>query len=206
MIDLEQVLERVAALEAYLDAAKGRSRHATQVMLLVKVRSLPALVRELVAELRDARTALSSREPRRIHLPDERTGVIHKFTIHAAKESPTEPHVIIPYDVTGYLNIGNYPDGTPGEVFIRLEKEHSKLAALLDQFAIAISMLLQVGFPLRRLVQKFRFTRFEPSGRTDNPLIPSASSPTDYIFALLEQKYLQEVSTVPPNMSPQEDK
>jgi ribonucleoside-diphosphate reductase alpha chain len=129
--------------------------------------------------------------PVRKRLPDTRTARTHKFKIYTSKE--TAPDVFTPITVKGYLTMGEYEDGTLGEIFVRVEKEHAKLAALLDQFAIAISMLLQVGQPLELLCQKFQHTRFEPAGRTANPDIPSASSPIDYIFAYLRRRYVDGV-------------
>ena len=109
-------------------------------------------------------------------LLDERSSLTHKFNI-ASHE--------------GYLNVGLYEDGTPGEIFVRMAKEGSTISGLMDSFATAISLSLQHGVPLKLLVDKFSHTRFEPSGWTGNPDIPRASSIMDYIFRWLGGKFVQ---------------
>lgn len=112
---------------------------------------------------------------RRHRLPDDRKAITHKFSIAG-------------HD--GYLTIGLYDDGTPGEVFIRMAKQGSTINGLMDSFAVAISMSLQYGVPLRVLVNKFTHVRFDPSGITTNPKIWSAKSVVDYIFRYLAIKFL----------------
>jgi ribonucleoside-diphosphate reductase alpha chain len=82
----------------------------------------------------------------------------------------------------GYINVGLYPDGRPGEVFITMAKEGSTIGGLMDSFGTAISLSLQYGVPLEVLVNKFSHTRFEPNGHTTNPDIRIAKSVVDYIF------------------------
>lgn len=106
-------------------------------------------------------------KPRRERLPDTRQSITHKFNI-AGHE--------------GYLNVGLYPDGRPGELFITMAKEGSTVGGLMDSFGTAISMSLQYGVPLEVLVNKFSHTRFEPMGHTTNPDIRLAKSMVDYIF------------------------
>jgi ribonucleoside-diphosphate reductase alpha chain len=113
--------------------------------------------------------------PVRRHLPVERHSVTHKFGV-AGHE--------------GYLTIGMYEDGTPGEVFIVMAKEGSTLSGVMDSFATTCSMALQYGVPLKVLVEKFSHTRFEPSGFTSNPQVPYAKSIMDYIFRYLASKFL----------------
>jgi ribonucleoside-diphosphate reductase alpha chain len=113
--------------------------------------------------------------PLRRRLPDERRSITHKFDI-AGHE--------------GYITVGKYDDGQPGEIFIRMSKEGSTISGLMDSFATAISMSLQYGVPLRVLVDKFSHMRFEPSGFTKNPDIPMAKSIMDYIFRWLASKFL----------------
>jgi ribonucleoside-diphosphate reductase alpha chain len=108
-------------------------------------------------------------------LPDERQALTHKFSI-AGHE--------------GYITVGMYEDGGPGEVFITMAKEGSTLSGLLDAFATAISLALQYGVPLQVLADKFTATRFEPSGFTGNKDIPMAKSITDYIFRWMALKFL----------------
>lgn len=90
----------------------------------------------------------------------------------------------------GYITYSMYEDGLPGEMFIKMSKQGSTLSGLLDAFAISISMALQYGVPLKTLVQKFIYTRFEPSGFTENPNIRIATSILDYIFRYLSSRFL----------------
>jgi ribonucleoside-diphosphate reductase alpha chain len=113
----------------------------------------------------------------RRRLPDERRALTHKFSI-AGHE--------------GYLTVGMYEDGQPGELFITMAKEGSTVSGLMDSFATAISLSLQYGVPLKVLVDKFSHTRFEPSGFTNNPDLPIAKSITDYIFRWLALKFLPQ--------------
>jgi ribonucleoside-diphosphate reductase alpha chain len=132
--------------------------------------------------------AVESKEarPLRRRLPDECRSIRHKFDI-AGHE--------------GYIHVGMYEDGQPGEIFITMSKEGSTISGLMDSFATAISIALQYGVPLRGLVDKFSHMRFEPSGFTKNPDIPMAKSIMDYIFRWLASKFLdgdaqQEVGVV----------
>jgi ribonucleoside-diphosphate reductase alpha chain len=122
-----------------------------------------------------ARTASREARPFRRRLPDERPSITHKFDI-AGHE--------------GYITVGKYEDGQPGEIFIKMSKEGSTISGLMDSFATAISMALQYGVPLRVLVDKFSHMRFEPSGFTKNADIPMAKSIMDYIFRWLATKFL----------------
>lgn len=116
-------------------------------------------------------------KPRRERLPDTRQSITHKFNI-AGHE--------------GYLNVGLYPDGRPGELFITMAKEGSTVGGLMDAFGTAISMSLQYGVPLDVLVHKFSHTRFEPMGHTTNPDIRIAKSMVDYIFRWLGLTFSSE--------------
>jgi ribonucleoside-diphosphate reductase alpha chain len=124
-----------------------------------------------------APAAAASTEPRpaRRKLPDERHALTHKFSI-AGHE--------------GYITVGMYEDGKPGEIFLVMAKEGSTISGLMDAFATSISMALQYGVPLEALVEKFSHVRFEPSGFTKNPEINYAKSITDYIFRWLASKFL----------------
>jgi ribonucleoside-diphosphate reductase alpha chain len=110
----------------------------------------------------------------RRRLPDERRSITHKFSIGGHE---------------GYLTVGMYDDGSPGELFVVMAKEGSVVSGLMDSFATSVSLALQYGVPLRVLVDKFSHTRFEPSGFTGNPDIPIAKSITDYIFRWLSLKF-----------------
>ena len=91
----------------------------------------------------------------------------------------------------GYVTVGLYKDGLPGELFIRMAKEGSTVSGLMDSFATAVSLALQYGVPLRVLCDKFSHTRFEPSGWSGNPKIGYAKSLTDYLFRWLELRFLK---------------
>lgn len=112
----------------------------------------------------------------RRRLPDERHSLTHHFAI-AGQE--------------GYVTVGLYEDGLPGEMFIRMAKEGSTVSGLMDSFATAVSLALQYGVPLQVLCEKFSHTRFEPSGWSGNPKIGYAKSLMDYLFRWLELRFLK---------------
>ncbi len=114
-------------------------------------------------------------KPRRRRLPDERKSITHKFVIGGH---------------SGYLIVGLYPDGTPGEIFVTIAKDGSVISGLMDAFATSVSLALQYGVPLKVLVNQFAHRRFEPSGFTNNPQIKIAKSFVDYIFRWLALKFL----------------
>jgi ribonucleoside-diphosphate reductase alpha chain len=91
----------------------------------------------------------------------------------------------------GYLTIGLYEDGQPGEIFLRMAKEGSTVSGLMDTIATMTSIALQYGVPLKALVDKFSHTRFEPAGFTNNRSIPIAKSVMDYVFRYLGNRFLQ---------------
>jgi len=108
-------------------------------------------------------------------LQAERASVTHKFNVGGHE---------------GYITVGLYPDGTPGEIFITMAKEGSTVSGLMDSFACAVSIALQHGVPLKLLCEKFAHTRFEPSGWSGNPDIGFAKSIMDYIFRWLHLRFL----------------
>jgi ribonucleoside-diphosphate reductase alpha chain len=114
--------------------------------------------------------------PYRRHLPDERQSSTHKFRVGEQE---------------GYLTVGLYDDGTPGEIFVNISKEGSTIRGLMDSVAVLTSVALQYGVPLQNLVEKFRGVHFEPAGLTSNRDIPTASSLVDYIFRWLELRFLR---------------
>jgi ribonucleoside-diphosphate reductase alpha chain len=95
-------------------------------------------------------------------------------------------------DTEGYITAGEFPDGNVGEIFLRVAKQGSTLAGIMDAFAISISMGLQFGVPLSAYVKQFTNTRFEPSGMTDDPELRIATSILDYVFRRLAIQYLPE--------------
>jgi ribonucleoside-diphosphate reductase alpha chain len=130
-----------------------------------------AAVRPLTAEQQESAPPRALRH----RLPGERASITHKFAI-AGHE--------------GYITVGLYKDGTPGELFIRMAKEGSTISGLMDSFAMAVSLALQHGVPIKLLCEKFTHTRFEPSGFTGNPEIPIAKSVMDYIFRWFEIRFV----------------
>jgi ribonucleoside-diphosphate reductase alpha chain len=120
-------------------------------------------------------------------LPDERQSFTHKFSI-AGHE--------------GYIHVGLYETGEPGEIFVKMAKEGSTISGLMDSFATAISLALQHGVPMRLLCDKFARTRFEPYGFTENPDIPRVSSIMDYLFRWLGGKFVKQAAPVEEPVSP----
>lgn len=110
-------------------------------------------------------------------LPAERDSITHKFNIGGHE---------------GYITVGKYADGRPGEIFIKMAREGSTLSGIMDGFALSVSIGLQYGVPLKVLVDKFLHTRFEPAGFTGNPEIPYAKSVLDYIARWLGTKFISD--------------
>jgi len=131
---------------------------------------------------REEKKKVAELRPVRRKLPDERQAVTHKFSI-AGHE--------------GYLTVGLYEDGQPGEIFLKMAKEGSTVSGLMDSIATMTSIALQYGVPLRALVEKFSHTRFEPAGFTNNREIPIAKSITDYVFRYLGSRFLVGEPEVP---------
>ena len=130
-------------------------------------------IEQLRAQL--AAAQVEATKPHRRRLPNERTAITHKFEI-AGHE--------------GYITVGLYPDGQPGEIFLKMAKEGSTVSGLMDTLATSVSLALQYGVPLKDVVNKFAHVRFEPSGFTGNPEIPIAKSIVDYIFRWLGSRFL----------------
>ncbi|MGH2498773.1 MAG: LAGLIDADG family homing endonuclease, partial [Candidatus Limnocylindria bacterium] len=123
-----------------------------------------------------AEPAAPAVRPRR-RLPDTRASLTHKFSIEGHE---------------GYITVGLFEDGAPGEIFITMAKEGSTLSGMMDAFATSISLLLQYGVPLAHMVEKFAHMRFEPSGWTGNSEIGFAKSIVDYVFRWLGNRFLAE--------------
>ena len=128
-------------------------------------------------ESKDLLSDESSEPPKAVRhrLPDERLSITHKFKVGGHE---------------GYLTVGLYKNGMPGELFITMAKEGSTVSGLMDSFACATSIALQHGVPLKLLCEKFAHTRFEPSGWSNNPDIGYAKSIMDYIFRWLQLRFL----------------
>jgi ribonucleoside-diphosphate reductase alpha chain len=123
-----------------------------------------------------------SARPYRRRLPEERQSLTHKFKVGGHE---------------GYITVGMYEDGQPGEIFVTMAKEGSTISGLMDSFATAISLALQHGVPLRLLVDKFSHTRFEPSGWSGNAEIGYAKSIMDYLFRWMGLKFLDHQPPAP---------
>ena len=136
--------------------------------------SLEVRARELEAEVSQLRRQIV--QPLRRRLPETRTAITHKFDI-AGHE--------------GYLTVGLFEDGQPGELFITMAKEGSTIGGLMDSIGTLTSMALQYGVPLEALVRKFAHQRFEPSGFTKNPEVRNASSIIDYVFRWMAIQFIQ---------------
>lgn len=143
---------------------------------------------EIVPQQESARTIQSAPsteaagQPLRHRLPDERTAVVHHFSVGGHE---------------GYLIVGLYENGQPGEIFIRMAKAGSTIAGLMDSFGIAVSLALQFRVSLKVLCDKFSHTRFEPSGWTTVKEIGYAKSLMDYIFRWLALRFLPASSPPP---------
>jgi ribonucleoside-diphosphate reductase alpha chain len=177
------------AAEVAAPAPTGISPEAAQAMAAAAAASASAVAQQQIAALEaqinsmtEASTqnadALDAQAPPRAvrhRLPAERASVTHKFGLGGHE---------------GYITVGLYPNGSPGEIFIRMAKEGSTVSGLMDSFATAVSISLQHGVPLRVLCEKFAHTRFEPSGWTGNPEIGYAKSIMDYIFRWIQMRFL----------------
>ncbi len=152
-----------------------------------KVQPLSAAAGKAVAGRSEAAplsvpASVPTARPYRRRLPEERQSLTHKFKIGGHE---------------GYITVGMYEDGQPGEIFVTMAKEGSTISGLMDSFATAISLALQHGVPLRLLVDKFSHTRFEPSGWSGNAEIGYAKSIMDYLFRWMGQKFLDHQPPAP---------
>src|SRR5277367_6550098 len=163
-----EVAARQQLVEAMETATAAHGRiHALETQLKA--------IAEAASQNSDSVDAQSPPRAVRHRLPAERASVTHKFGL-AGHE--------------GYITVGLYPNGQPGEIFIRMAKEGSTVSGLMDSFATAVSLALQHGVPLRVLCEKFAHTRFEPSGWTGNEQIGYAKSIMDYIFRWIQIRFL----------------
>jgi len=161
------------AIAIYRDGSKRSQPLSTGKKKDSDVLAEPEEVAALKKQLAAAQTEAG--KPHRRRLPSERTAITHKFEISGHE---------------GYITVGLYPDGQPGEIFLKMAKEGSTVSGLMDSFATTVSVALQYGVPLRDLVNKFAHVRFEPSGFTGNQEIPIAKSLIDYIFRWLDSRFL----------------
>ncbi len=142
--------------------------------VLAEKQELEARIVDLQKEVESLR--VKCEEPVRRRMPETRVSLTHKFEIAGHK---------------GYLTVGLFEDGQPGELFIQMNKEGSTIGGLMDTVATLTSIALQYGVPLESLVKKFAYQRFEPSGFTKNPDIRNATSITDYVFRWLACQFIK---------------
>ncbi len=168
-----------APTQAELDLARlATDHHLLLETQISRISELEQQIHSIQAAARENADSFDAQEPPRAvrhRLPAERASMTHKFSI-AGHE--------------GYITVGLYPNGCPGEIFIRMAKEGSTVSGLMDSFATAISLALQHGVPLRVLADKFAHTRFEPSGWTGNDQIGYAKSIMDYLFRWMQLRFL----------------
>jgi len=161
------------AVAVYRDGSKKAQPLSSMGSATAKSSNTGAVALAAPAEVVDE----SAEPPRAVRhrLPDERLSITHKFNVGGHE---------------GYLTVGLYKEGMPGEIFITMAKEGSTVSGLMDSFACAVSIGLQHGVPLKLLCEKFAHTRFEPSGWSRNPDIGFAKSIMDYIFRWLQLRFL----------------
>jgi ribonucleoside-diphosphate reductase alpha chain len=145
---------------------------------LIMYQTASGVLREAVRAMHKLGVYPPPPEGVRFRLSDEREGKTHKVEIGYEKRA-----------IKGYISSGTYCDGTVGEIFLEAEKMGTFESGILDAFATVFSIALQYGVPLERLIDKFRYTRFEPSGMTKNEEITSASSVIDYLMQWLGIRY-----------------
>ncbi len=161
---------------APLNVAKTKDMGGTAAVdsAVASKEELESRIMDLQSEMEQLR--MKADEPVRHRMPDTRLSITHKFEI-AGHE--------------GYITVGTYENGQPGELFIQMAKEGSTIGGLMDTVATLTSLSLQYGVPLESLVKKFAFQRFEPSGFTKNPDIRNATSITDYVFRWLGCQFIK---------------
>jgi ribonucleoside-diphosphate reductase alpha chain len=169
--------KRCAPLNVKKTASMGGNSD-TAIADLDAVLNEKTAIESRIGELEGVITELRKKadEPVRRRMPDTRVAINHKFEIAGHK---------------GYLTVGMFEDGGPGELFIQMNKEGSTIGGLMDTVATLTSISLQYGVPLDSLVRKFAYQRFEPSGFTKNPDIRNATSITDYIFRWLGCQFIK---------------
>jgi ribonucleoside-diphosphate reductase alpha chain len=168
------------AIAIYRDGSKRQQALTTSKESDAKKQNTQPKKEEVApAQTVQAKPIEVDRRLRRRRLPDERRSITHKFSVGSHE---------------GYITVGQYDDGSPGELFVTMAKEGSVISGLMDSFATSISIGLQYGVPLEVLVNKFVHMRFEPSGFTNNPQIRMAKSIIDYIFRWMAIKFLPRES------------
>lgn len=162
------------AIAVYRDGSKRSAPLSTKT----ESKEVAVIANDEIEELRSYIASLEANceSPVRKRLPDTRKAINHKFEIAGHK---------------GYLSVGLFDNGDPGEIFISMSKEGSTIGGLVDTVATLTSLSLQYGVPLKDLVNKFAYQRFEPSGFTKNPDIRNATSIIDYVFRWLGCQFVE---------------
>jgi ribonucleoside-diphosphate reductase alpha chain len=178
-------LPETATVEDVADAYLEAWKHGVKAIAIYRDGSKKVQPLSVNADASNTKTAAPSvvtverivevNRPQRRRLADTRESLTHKFSIEGHE---------------GYITVGKFEDGTPGELFVTMAKEGSTLSGMMDAFATSISLLFQYGVPLSHLVEKFGYMRFEPSGWTGNPEIGMAKSIVDYVFRWLGHRFL----------------
>ncbi len=173
-------LPETATVDDVMDAYVEAWRHGVKAIAIYrdgskKVQPLSTSTAPSNSKKATAEPQVVTVERQRHRLPETRASLTHKFTIEGHE---------------GYITVGLFEDGTPGELFVTMAKEGSTLSGMMDAFATSISIMLQYGVPLTHLVEKFAHMRFEPSGWTGNPEIGFAKSIIDYVFRWLGYRFL----------------
>jgi ribonucleoside-diphosphate reductase alpha chain len=184
-------------MDAYLQAWKlGLKAVAVYRDGCKKAQPLSAAGTKTANSTKDDARMAAAQEPEDMNAPpravrhklqEERASITHKFNIGGHE---------------GYITVGLYPNGEPGELFITMAKEGSTVSGLMDSFALAVSISLQHGVPLKLFCEKFAHTRFEPSGWTSNPDIGFAKSIMDYIFRWLQLRFTGQQQLLFENLRP----
>ena len=178
-------LPETATVEDVADAYLEAWKHGVKAIAIYRDGSKKVQPLSVNADASNTKTAAPAvvtverivevNRPHRRRLADTRESLTHKFSIEGHE---------------GYITVGKFEDGTPGELFVTMAKEGSTLSGMMDAFATSISLLFQYGVPLSHLVEKFGYMRFEPSGWTGNPEIGMAKSIVDYVFRWLGHRFL----------------
>ena len=164
----------VKCLAVYRDGSKGSQPLSTRSQQDAQSETDAVITIDGLAE-----------RPIRKRLSDTRSSLTHKFSVGGHE---------------GYITVGFYEDGSPGEVFLRMSKEGTVVSGLMDSIAVLTSIALQYGVPLESLVNKFSHVQFEPSGFTANSEIPMAKSIIDYVFRWLGIRFLSQEPSESPDM------
>lgn len=179
--ELRKKLTWLARSQASKINAKEKAKLKPKVKKKLKSRIPSALTKNQISYLK-------RKEAMREKLEDTREGITHHFTIYTKNEDNSGVH-----EVDGYIQTGLYKNGRLGEVFVKVGKQ-GDFHALVDQWAIAVSVALQYGAPMEDFLKKFVGARFEPSGATTNKEIPRCTSIVDYTSKWLLHKYCNKTT------------